>query len=60
MNPEAIINKICTAIDLIIKGSRAYKGVFPSILHAQTGDMLMEKTAQDSGSTEWRPGASRL
>ena len=49
MNPQAIITKICGAIDLMIESSRVYKGLFPSILHPQTGEMLMEKPPKIPG-----------
>ena len=49
MNPEMVINKICNAIDLMIESSKSYKGLFPSILHPQTGNMLMEKPPKIPG-----------
>ena len=52
MNPEAIITKICNAIDQIIESSDPYKGLFPSILHPQTGDMLMEKPTKIPGQRD--------
>ena len=52
MNPEAIITKICNAIDQIIKGSKPYEGLFPSIMHPQTGDMLMEKPPKIPGQRD--------
>ena len=59
MNPKAIITKICNAIDQIIESSDPYKGLFPSILHPQTGDMLMEKPTKipDSGTATERISA---
>ena len=52
MKPEAIINKICNAIDLIIESSNSYKGLFPSILHPQTGEMLTEKPTKIPGQRD--------
>ena len=52
MNPETIITKICNAIDQIIESSKPYKGLFPSILHPQTGDMLMEKPPKIPGQRD--------
>ena len=52
MNPEAIIVKICDALDLIIESSKPYKGLFPSILHSQTGEMLMEKPPKIPGQRD--------
>ena len=52
MNPEAIINKICNAIDLMIQSSKPYKGLFPSILHPQTGEMLTEKPTKIPGQRD--------
>ena len=49
MNPELIITKICSAIDQMIESSKPYKGLFPSILHAQTGEMLTEKPPKIPG-----------
>ena len=52
MNPEAIINKICNAIDLMIESSKPYKGLFPSILHPQTGEMPTEKPTKIPGQRD--------
>ena len=52
MNPEAIITKICNAIDQIMEGSKPYEGLFPSIMHPQTGDMLMEKPPKIPGQRD--------
>ena len=52
VNPEVIITKICNAIDQIIESSKPYKGLFPSILHPQTGDMLMEKPPKIPGQRD--------
>ena len=52
MNPELIISKICNAVDLMIENSVRYKGLFPSILHAQTGEMLMEKPPKIPGQRD--------
>ena len=49
MNSELIITKICSAIDLMIESSVPYKGLFPSILHPQTGEMLTEKPPKIPG-----------
>ena len=50
--PEAIIAKICSAIDLMIESSKPYKGLFPSILNAQTGEMLTEKPLKIPGQRD--------
>ncbi len=52
MDPELIITKICNAIDLMIESSKSYKGLFPSILHAQTGEMLTEKPPKIPGQRD--------
>ena len=52
VNPEVIITKICNAIDLMIESSVAYNGRFPSILHAQTGEMLTEKPPKIPGQRD--------
>lgn len=52
INPEFIITKICNAIDLMIESSMPYKGLFPSILHPQTGEMLMEKPPKILGQRD--------
>ena len=52
MHPEAIITKICNAIDQLIESSEPYKGLFPSILHPQTGEMLMEKPPKIPGQRD--------
>ena len=52
MNPEAILTKICNAIDQLIESSEPYKGLFPSILHPQTGDMLTEKPTKIPGQRD--------
>ena len=52
MNPEAIIAKICSAIDLLIESSKPYKGLFPSILDAQIGDMPKEKPPKIPGQRD--------
>ena len=52
MHPEAIISKICHAIDQLIESSKPHKGLFPSILHPQTGDMLMEKPTKIPGQRD--------
>ena len=49
ITPKIIITKICNAIDLMIQSSKKYKGLFPSILHPQTGEMLMEKPPKIPG-----------
>ena len=49
MNSELIITKICNAIDLMIESSKPYKGLFPSILHPKTGEMLTEKPPKIPG-----------
>ena len=49
MNSELIITKICSAIDLMIESSMPYNGLFPSILHARTGEMLTEKPPKIPG-----------
>lgn len=51
-NPEVIITKICNAIDLMIESSMPYKGLFPSILHPQTGEMLTEKPPKIPGQRD--------
>ena len=52
VNPEVIITKICNAIDLMIESSMPYKGLFPSILHPQTGEMLTEKPPKILGQRD--------
>ena len=52
INPEAIIAKICNTIDQIIENSKPYKGLFPSILHSQTGDMLIPKPPKIPGQRD--------
>ncbi len=52
VTPEVIITKICNAIDLMIKSSKEYKGLFPSILHPQTGEMLMDKPPKIPGQRD--------
>ena len=52
MPPEAIIAKICSAIDLLIESSKPYKGLFPSILDAQIGDMPKEKPPKIPGQRD--------
>ena len=52
MNPELIITKICNAIDLMIESSISYKGLFPSILHPKTGEMLTEKPPKIPGQRD--------
>ena len=52
VNPEVIINKICNAIDLMIESSKPYKGLFPSILHPKTGEMLTEKPPKIPGQRD--------
>ena len=52
VNPEIIIAKICNAIDLMIESSMPYKGLFPSILHPRTGEMLMEKPPKIPGQRD--------
>ncbi len=52
MNSELIITKICNAIDLMIESSKPYKGLFPSILNAETGEMLMEKPPKIPGQRD--------
>ena len=52
MNSELIITKICNAIDLMIESSKPYKGLFPSILHPKTGEMLMEKPPKIPGQRD--------
>ena len=52
VNPEAIISKICNAIDRLIESSKPYKGLFPSILHPQTGEMLTEKPPKIPGQRD--------
>ena len=52
MNPELIITKICNAIDLMIESSEPYKGLFPSILHPKTGEMLTEKPPKIPGQRD--------
>ena len=49
VNAELIITKICSAIDQMIENSMRYKGLFPSILHPKTGEMLMEKPPKIPG-----------
>jgi len=52
VSPEAIITKICKAIDQIIESSKPYKGLFPLMLHPQTGNMLMEKPPKILGQRD--------
>ena len=52
MSPELTITKICNAVDLMIESSMPYKGLFPSILHPQTGDMLTEKPPKIPGQRD--------
>jgi len=52
VNPDAIITKICHAIDQLIESSEPYKGLFPSILDPQTGDMLTEKPTKIPGQRD--------
>lgn len=52
MNPEIIITKICNAIDLMIESSMQYKGLFPSILNPETGEMLMDKPPKIPGQRD--------
>ena len=50
MTEEEILRKIHTAIDTIIKAGQPYKGLFPSILDPQTGEMLLTKPPKSLGS----------
>ena len=52
VNAEWIITKICNAIDLMIESSKSYKGLFPSILHPKTGEMLTEKPPKIPGQRD--------
>lgn len=52
MNPELIITKICHGIDLMIESSQPYRGLFPSILHPKTGEMLTEKPPKIPGQRD--------
>ena len=52
VNAEWIITKICDAIDLMIESSKSYKGLFPSILHPKTGEMLTEKPPKIPGQRD--------
>ena len=52
VNAALIITKICNAIDLMIESSQPYKGLFPSILHPKTGEMLTEKPPKIPGQRD--------
>ena len=39
---EAILKKVCKAIDILIDAGKKYKGLFPSLLDLNTHEMLTE------------------
>ena len=49
MTSEEILGKIHTAINVIIKAGIPYKGLFPSILAPQNGEMLLTKPTKIPG-----------
>ncbi len=49
ITPDVIITKTCNAIDLIIECSIEYNGLFPSILNAKSGRMLLDKPSKIPG-----------
>ena len=52
MTEEEILRKIHTAINTIIKAGQPYKGLFPSILDPQTGEMLLTKPPKIPGQRD--------
>ena len=41
--PDAILEKVCRAIDILVKAGEPYGGLFPSVLDLRTHEMLMEQ-----------------
>ncbi|MCE2441457.1 MAG: hypothetical protein J4F39_18795 [Candidatus Latescibacteria bacterium] len=42
MTPEAILNKVCDSIDVLVEAGKPYSGLFPSMLDLETHRMLTE------------------
>ena len=42
MTPEAILEKVCDSIDVLVEAGKAYEGLFPSLLDLETHEMLRE------------------
>ncbi len=42
MTPEAILEKVCDSIDVLVEAGKAYEGLFPSLLDLETHEMLKE------------------
>lgn len=42
MTPEAILNKVCDSIDVLVEAGKPYGGLFPSLLDLETHRMLTE------------------
>ncbi|MAT77219.1 hypothetical protein CMK14_18995 [Candidatus Poribacteria bacterium] len=52
MTPEQIFERIHTAIHTMIKAGQPYKGLFPSILDPQAGEMLQTKPPKIPGQRD--------
>ena len=52
MTPEQIFERIHTVIHTMIKAGQPYKGLFPSILNPQTGEMLQTKPSKIPGQRD--------
>ncbi|MDE2999472.1 MAG: hypothetical protein OXU79_10400 [Gemmatimonadota bacterium] len=42
MTPDAILNKVCDSIDVLVEAGKPYGGLFPSLLDFETHRMLTE------------------
>jgi hypothetical protein len=42
MNPDAILEKVCRSIDVLIQAGARYEGLFPSLIDLETHEMLRE------------------
>ncbi len=52
MTPEAILNKVCDSIDVLIEAGKPFDGLFPSLLDLETHRMLDGTASADSGAAD--------
>ena len=52
MKPEALLEKVCRALDILVKAGEKWEGLFPSLLGLETHEMLTEMPAAIPGQRD--------
>ena len=49
MNPDQILNRVCTALDVLIEAGAEYDGLFPSLIDWKTHRMVTDAPPATEG-----------